>query len=135
MLRSLSIFGAAVLGLALAVPAFGAADEPAAAPVVSCGNGIPGGTNCIVTKEEFNRGVKLEEQNRLEEAYERFDAASRTVPQDMKFLTAREIVKAQLVFEHVARGDALLMTDAHSQATDEFLAALDLDPSNSYARS
>jgi general secretion pathway protein D len=142
MLRSLSIFGAAVLGLALAVPAFGAADEPAAAPVVSCGNGIPGGTNCIVTKEEikrahaeFNRGVKLEEQNRLEEAYERFDAASRTVPQDMKFLTAREIVKAQLVFEHVERGDALLMTDAHSQATDEFLAALDLDPSNSYARS
>jgi general secretion pathway protein D len=142
MLRSLSIIGAAILGLCAALPAFGAADEPAAAPVVSCGNGVPGGTNCIVSKEEIKRahaefksGVKLEEQNRLEEAYQRFDAASRTVPQNMQFLTAREVVKAQLVFEHVARGDALLMTDAHSQATDEFLAALDLDPSNSYARS
>ena len=35
----------------------------------------------------------------LEEAFARFDKATRLAPQNMQFLTAREVVKAQLVFD------------------------------------
>src|SRR5580658_1660446 len=139
MRRAVFIFVAGVLApaLALALPALGAADEPAAVPPVTCGNGIPGGTNCIVTKhdrreahEDFVRGLKLREHNRIEEALAQFEEASRIVPQNMQFLTAREVVKAQLVFNHVERGNVLLLEDSRAQAAAEFRAALDLDPEN-----
>ncbi len=111
------------------------------APPISCGNGVPGGVNCIVSKKEmkearsaFREGVKLEQQRRLPEALDLFDKALRLVPQDMDFLTAREVVKAQLGFDHVQRGNALLLENEHTQAAAEFRAALDLDPENSFAR-
>lgn len=141
MARVVSILAPAALAFCSAVSAFSAADGPASIPpVVSCSNGIPGGTNCIVTKEElkqareaFARGVKLEEHNRIEEAFVQFDQASRTVPHNAQFLTAREVVKAQLVFNHIEQGNALLVQNARSQAAAEFRAALDLDPDNQYA--
>ncbi len=134
-----------VLSGNLAVPAFAAADDSssasASAPPVSCGNGIPGGVNCIVSKQElkearsaFREGIKLEEQRRLPEALDRFEKASRLAPQDMQFLTAREVVKSELGFNHVQRGNALLLENAHAQAAAEFRAALDLDPENQFAR-
>ncbi len=108
---------------------------------VSCGNGIPGGVNCIVSKKEqkvarnaFARGLKLENQQHLEEAFAQFEEATRLVPQDPQFLTAREMVKAQLVFDHVERGNALLLESSRAQAAAEFRAALDLDPENQFAR-
>jgi general secretion pathway protein D len=136
------ILAAVVLALGFAAPAFAGSNEPAAAaPMISCGNGIPGGINCIVSKEEqkqahedFVRGVKLWDHKHVEEALEQFDAASRLVPQNTQFLTAREVAKAQLVFAHVERGNALLMEDSRSQAASEFRAALDLDPFNQYVQ-
>jgi general secretion pathway protein D len=136
-------FIAGLLALGFAVPTFGGTDEPAnAAPsIVSCGNGIPGGTNCIVSKKElkeareaFVRGIKLQDQNRMEEAFTQFDEASRKVPQNVQFLTARELVKAQLVFTHVEQGNALLLANSRAQAAAEFRAALDLDPEDQFAQ-
>ncbi len=110
-------------------------------PPVSCGNGIPGGVNCVVSKEEFKEarkayksGLKLQEQRRLEEALDRFDQATQLVPQNMQFLTAREVVKAQLVFNHVQRGNLLLLENEHAPAAAQFRAALDLDPDNQFAQ-
>lgn len=85
-------------------------------------------------RSAFREGVKLEQQRRLPEALDLFDKALRLVPQDMNFLTAREVVKAQLGFDHVQRGNALLLENKHTQAAAEFRAALDLDPENSFAR-
>jgi general secretion pathway protein D len=131
--------GAGALALVMTLPAF-STDQPDTAPIVSCGNGIPGGTNCVVTKqemkearEEFVRGVKLQDQKRLEEAFTAFDDASRKVPQNVQFLAARELVKAQLVFNHVERGNALMREDSPVLAAGEFRAALDLDPDNVFA--
>jgi general secretion pathway protein D len=114
-------------------------DDSSSAPI-SCGNGIPGGVNCIVSKEEFKKarraykdGVKLQEQQLLEDAFERFDEAARLAPQNMKFLTAREVVKAQLVFNHVKSGNLLLLEGKQAPAAAEFHAALDLDPDNQFA--
>ena len=128
------------------MPAFAAGDDhtsadPASAPPVSCANGLPGGVNCLATKKDmkearsaFREGVQLEQQRRLEEALDRFDEASRLVPQDVQFLTAREVVKAELVFDHVQRGNALLLENETPHAAAEFRAALDLDPENAFAR-
>ena len=125
----------------LATPAFAVGDDPSAAPPISCGNGIPGGVNCIASKKElkearnaFREGVKLQDHRQLEDAFTKFDTASRLAPQDVQFLTAREVVKARLVFEHVQRGNILMLEDARARAAAEFSAALDLDPDNQFAR-
>jgi len=132
------------LGLltALAVPAFAAADGPSStAPAISCGNGVPGGVNCVASKKElkearkaFDQGVKLQDHQRPEEAFARFDEAARLAPQNTQFLTAREVVKGQLVFNHIQRGNMLLLEHAGIRAGAEFRAALDLDPENQFAR-
>jgi len=125
----------------LAPATFAGSDEPAATAPVSCGNGVPGGVNCVVTKDQqkqarkaFASGLKLEEHKRLEEAFLEFDKAARLVPQNPQFLTARELVKARLVFDHVERGNVLLLENARPQAGAEFRAALDLDPANQFVR-
>ena len=116
-----------------------AADEPAETPIISCGNGVPGGVMCVPSKKElktahnaYSRGIKLENSNNFNEAFLEFDQASRLIPQDPRFFSAREVAKSQLVFQHTERGDALL-ADGHSEpAAAEFRAALKLDPDNDY---
>src|SRR5215469_8625572 len=129
--------------LAVLVPVSGLAhaeDSPAGLPS-SCGNGLIGGVNCQVTKkdlkeahEAYTRGVKLHEHQRLEDALEQFQKASQLVPHDMQFLTAREMVKAKLVFDHVERGNSFLLQGAQEPAAAEFRAALRLDPDNQFAQ-
>src|SRR4029077_3523066 len=80
------------------------------------------------------RGVKLQDRGQFEDAFTQFDQASRLVPQDRQFLTAREMVKAKLVFSHIERGNALLMDNSRPQAANEFRAAANLDPDNEFAR-
>ncbi|MGA2345737.1 MAG: hypothetical protein ABSF93_07005 [Candidatus Sulfotelmatobacter sp.] len=135
------ILAVGLLTANLAVSAFAAADDASSAPPILCGNGIPGGVNCIVSKKEikqarsaFREGVKLEQQRRLPEALDRFDNALRLAPRNMQYLTAREVVKAELVFNHVQSGNALLLENARSKAAAEFRAALDLDVENEFAR-
>lgn len=132
----------AFLAVISAMPA--AAGDDDLAPV-TCGNGVPGGVSCLATKQEkkqarrsYESGRKLQAENRFDEAYERFDQAARLVPQNVRYLTARELVKARLVFDHIENGNALLASDSQSsiaqvQAAQEFHAALALDPTNSYA--
>ncbi|HEY6766228.1 MAG TPA: hypothetical protein VI386_15845 [Candidatus Sulfotelmatobacter sp.] len=121
--------------------AFCADARPISAPEVACSSGIPGGVNCISTKKElkqarelFARGVKAQEGKHLEEAFARYDEAIHLVPQNPQFLTARELVKAQLVFNDVERGNALLNDGKRPEAAAEYHAALELDPENEFAR-
>ena len=126
--------------LAFAMPAFASGDV-SSAPPISCGNGVPGGVNCIASKKDlkaaksaFEKGVKLQDHQHPEEAFAQFDEAARLAPQNMQFLTAREVVKSQLVFNHVQRGNLLLLEDARMRAAAEFRAAVELDSDNQYAR-
>jgi len=141
MRRTVFLLQVALLAGTLALPAFAGGDDLSAPPPVSCSSGIPGGVNCIVSKKEmkeareaFARGSKLQERSRLEEAFTQFNEATRLVPQDLRFLTARELVKAQLVFNHVERGNVLLAENSRPRAAAEFRAALDLDPENQFVR-
>ena len=116
-------------------------DSSAADPIISCGNGIPGGVYCIPSKQDFkqahraySRGLKLEKQNREQEALAKFDEASRLVPQNVRFLSAWELTKSQLAFQHTERGDALLANGQKEKAVLEFKDALKLDPDDPYTR-
>jgi len=131
-----------LVGLVALVPAFAAGGDPAAAePPVSCGNGIPGGINCIPSKkglkearQAYARGLRLQSHKQWEDAFVQFDEAARLIPQNPRFLTAREMVKAQLVFDHVERGNALLSENDQVHAAAEFKAAISLDPENQFAQ-
>jgi len=123
------------------VPSFAGSDATVDAPSISCGNGVPGGVNCVPSRKDrkealnaYSRGLKLNDHKRLDEAFAQFDQASRLVPQDVMFLSAREGTKAQLVFQHTERGDALLADAQREQAAAEYRAALDLDPDNTYTQ-
>jgi general secretion pathway protein D len=141
MPRAPFIFVAGLLAAALALPALASADDRPISPPISCSNGIVGSISCIASKQDrkeahnaFARGMKLQDRGQFEAAFTQFDQASRLVPQDRQFLTARELLKAKLVFSHIERGNALLMDNARPQAANEFRAAADLDPENEFAR-
>jgi general secretion pathway protein D len=138
-----SVWSIAAVGLLAAmpaVPAFAANDVAVDPPIISCGNGIPGGVYCAPTKKDlkearnaYARGLKLQDHQQMEEAFAQFNQASRLAPQDTRFLSAREMTKAQLVFQHTERGDAFLAGAQPERAAAEFHAALKLDPDNVYA--
>src|SRR5580698_5181081 len=141
MRRVYPIIAVSLLAAMLAMPGFAAGDDAPAPPSIPCGAGIPSVVSCQASKDDlkaarkaFDKGMKLQGQQRPEEAFARFDEATRLAPQDMKFLTAREVVKAQLVFHHIERGNVLLLADARMRAAAEFRAALDLDSDNEFAR-
>ena len=132
---------AAGLCVALALSNAARGDDADLTPPVTCRNGIVGSVNCFVTKkdlkdaqEAFRRGVKLSDHQRLQEALVQFDQAAKLSPQNSEYLTAREVLKAKLVFDHVERGNALLLEQSRLRAAAEFRAALDLDPDNEFVQ-
>jgi general secretion pathway protein D len=140
-MRHKSILITTALAVLFSVSSVAHADDAPSGLPISCGNGLIGGVDCIVTKkglkeahEAFTRGVKLHEHQRLEDALEQFQKASQLAPHDIQFLTAREMVKAKLVFDHVERGNSLLLKDAREPAAAEFRAAIELDPDNQFAQ-
>ena len=80
----------------------------------------------------YARGLKLQDHQHLEDAFAQFDEALRLVPEDVRFLSAREMTKSQLVFQHTERGDSLMAEAQPATAAAEFRAALKLDPDNAY---
>ena len=140
MRSALSILGLSFLTLLAEVPSFAGNSTPNP-PIITCGNGVPGGVNCIASKNDlkqardaYTHGLKLQERRHLEEALVEFDKATQLAPQDLRFLSAREMTKSQLVFQHTERGDALLADDQREPAVAEFRAALKLDPDNDYTK-
>ena len=141
MRRALSIPAICLLATLHGLPAFAGSNSATDAPSISCGNGVPGGINCIASKKDlkqahnaYTHGLKLGNHGQLEEALVQFNDASRLVPQDTLFLSAREVTKAQLVFQHTERGDALLAEAQRERAAAEYRAALALDTENSYTQ-
>ena len=139
MVRALSILAMSVCLAFLPGSAQGA-DQPLSAPI-TCANGLIGGINCIPTKsdvknsrEAFERGLKLQKRERFDEAFTEFDKAARLNPQNIEYLRAREALKASLVFDHIQRGNVLLLQDARLRAAAEFRSAIDLDGDNRFAQ-
>jgi general secretion pathway protein D len=116
-----------------------ATDQPAA-PATGCADGIPGATACTVSKQtrkeaktSFERGMKFQREKRLDEAFTEFDHASKLIPNDVQYLTLKELVRQQLVFNHVQSGNAALTAGKQVEALGEFRTAVSLDPDNQFA--
>ena len=118
-----------------------AADSPASTPAVPCIDGIPGATACTASKhdlksakEAFDRGLKLEKGQHLSDALEQFEQASHLVPHNIEYATASEVVRQRIIYDHLQRGNSALSEGRDIEAQAEFASALDLDPSNEFAR-
>ncbi|HYY68796.1 MAG TPA: type II and III secretion system protein [Terriglobales bacterium] len=77
--------------------------------------------------------MKLREKD-LADAYQEFTEATRLVPGNVDYANARELARSTLAQEHIESGNRLLSEERHMEAVAEFRAALELDPSNSFAQ-
>ena len=85
-------------------------------------------------RHAFARGVKLEKAENLDEAFYEFEEAARLVPQNTKYLTAREMARQQVVMTHLQSGKSDLIEGRKVEAVAEFRTALNLDPQNEFAQ-
>src|SRR5437868_4845309 len=115
--------------------AAGGGDLPSA---TSC---QPGAAKCAHSKDDlkqareaFERGVKLQRSGKSREAFESFEHAARLVPENTEYLSAQEITRQRVVYEHLQRGNASLLAKRQVEAQAEFRAASQLDPSNEFAK-
>ncbi len=85
-------------------------------------------------QKNFRRALELQKQGKTQPAFDAAEAAARLVPNDLEYLTTREILRQQLVLRHLDNGNQLLLEHNSDRATTEFRQALALDPSNEFAR-
>jgi tetratricopeptide (TPR) repeat protein len=117
-----------------------AAETPPAAAPLPCSNsaGVPAcrgsAKDLKEARQAFTRGLKLEKSQKLEEALYEFEKASRLVPRNVEYLTAREIARQRLAGPHLERGNSDLLDGRQVEAMAEFRTALRLDPQNEFAR-
>jgi general secretion pathway protein D len=114
-----------------------AADQPAGLPILPCADSttacLPGPRDLKQAKHVFARALKIQKSGRPEEAFPEFENAARLAPQNVEYLTAREMVRQQLVTDHLRRGNDASLAGRQVEALAEFRAALQLDPANSFA--
>ncbi len=130
----------ALLTFYLTVNAF-SSDQIPSTPAVPCSDNATKTATCNISKKDlkdaktaFSRALKLEHSNRLEEAFAEFEQAARLAPQDMQFLTAREMARQQLVYEYLQRGNTSMLKGRSGEALGEFRSAINLDPQNEFAQ-
>jgi general secretion pathway protein D len=85
-------------------------------------------------REAFKHGLKLKKSQNLDSAFIEFEEASRLVPQNVEYLTAREMTRQYLVGMHLQRGNSDLRDGRQTEAMAEFRSALNLDPQNEFAQ-
>jgi general secretion pathway protein D len=110
-------------------------------PGIGCANGFPGSPACVSSpvslkqaKQAFQRGLKLQKEKKLDDALDEFKRAADLAPRNVEYVTMRELVKQQLVFDHLQRGNTALAGGQQILAMGEFRSALSLDPSNDFAK-
>jgi hypothetical protein len=118
-----------------------ASDQPASAPLLPCPEGSPGAVSCNPSKKElkeageaFAKGLKLQREKRPDEAFDQFETAARLAPKEVEFVTAGELTRQQLVFDHLERGNDAMRRGRQIEALAEFRTALHLDPQNEFAQ-
>lgn len=85
-------------------------------------------------KREYSAGTKLKSAGKTEQAYEKFQSASRLDPHNVEYATAREVTRQQVVMELLERGNKEMLAKNEVAAAGEFRHALEIDPSNEFAQ-
>jgi len=130
----------AVAIAALAIAAL-AADEPQNLAVLPCPQAAASDSACNPSKADvkkskaaFAKALKLQKAERFDQAYEEFDTAARLVPKNLEYVTTLAMVRQQLVFNHLQRGNDDLTKGKVVEAQAEFRSASNLDPENEFAQ-
>jgi general secretion pathway protein D len=112
------------------------ADQPSGVILTPCAQA----SNCEPSRQDikkaaaaFDKGVKLRDKN-LDEAFKQFERAAELSPRDVNYVTAREVVRQQLVLQHLERGNSSLDGRHPIEAQAAFRQALFLDPQNEFAK-
>jgi general secretion pathway protein D len=103
---------------------------PPAASEAQCN---PGKKEMREAREAFNRGLKLQ-KTYPDQAYEQFQRANDLVPRNPEYMTAREVARQQLVYNHIEHGNSELQSGRQIEALADFRSAANLDPSNQFAQ-
>lgn len=78
--------------------------------------------------------MHLQKQKRFEEALAEFERAATLVPQDLQYSTLRELVRQQVVYDHLQRANSALADNRPVEAIGEFRDVLHFDPGNDFAQ-
>jgi general secretion pathway protein D len=126
--------------LILCLPAL-AADQPQNVLTLPCSRTVNANPTCNPSKQDlkkaaadFLKGLQLEREKQIDEAYQEFDAAARLVPRNLDYLTALAVTREELVSQHLKKGSDDLGKGRPIEAQAEFRNALALDPENSFAQ-
>jgi general secretion pathway protein D len=117
-----------------------AADEPQNLTLLSCSQAAsdpacnPSKEDLKKSKAAFSKALKLQKAEHFDEAYQEFDTAARLVPKNAEYVTALAMVRQQLVFNHLERGNDALTKGKLVEAQAEFRSASNLDPQNEFAQ-
>ncbi|HYL92955.1 MAG TPA: hypothetical protein VEW69_07335 [Alphaproteobacteria bacterium] len=82
--------------------------------------------------QDFQRAQELEKTGRLEEAFQAAMDASRLDPSSSDYMTARELLRQQVVNRYLENGNRLAQAGYPEAARGQFNAALSFDPENLY---
>jgi general secretion pathway protein D len=128
----------AVLGLAVAATA---ADDPQGMVLVPCAQGSPGASPCQPSRKDlkearkaFAKALQLQKSHKLEAAEQAFEKAARLSPQNVEYVTAREVARQHLVYNHLQRGNREMLENRQVEAIAQFRQASQLDPQNQFAQ-
>jgi hypothetical protein len=80
----------------------------------------------------FLRGQRLSRSGHSEEALPAFEEAASLVPRSLEYMQVRQFVRQQASYEHLQRGNRLMMEQRTVEAVKEYTRALELDPGNQY---
>jgi len=115
-------------------------NQPQNIPAMPCGTG-DAALGCNLSKKEvkeaqtaFNRGLKLQKAQHLDEAFEAFQTAAQLAPRNVEYVTAREMSRQQLAFDELQRGNTALLEGRQMEALADFRGAAQLDPQNEFAQ-
>ncbi len=134
-------WGWSAIAIAVFASAAPAVDQPQNLTVLACAQAAPSDPACNPSKADvkkskaaFSKALKLQKADRFEEAFKEFDAAARLTPRNVEYVTALAMVRQQLVFDHLRRGNDNLTNEKLVEAQAEFRSAANLDPQNEFAQ-
>ncbi|MBZ5507243.1 MAG: type II and III secretion system protein [Acidobacteriia bacterium] len=83
-------------------------------------------------EKEFKNALDLQREGKPEDALLAVTRAAQLAPDNMEFITMSEMLRQQIVGEHVEQGNRLAAAGDTSGAMQRFRTALGMDPQNAY---
>jgi general secretion pathway protein D len=125
-----------LLTILLALAPLACADPP----LPRCADIALGTSNCQPTaadtkeaRREFDSGLKFIDAGDTRAALKRFEVAAKLVPQNVEYITAREISRQRAVMDLLQSANDLMLGGKRIEALASYRAALDIDPQNEFA--